>query len=107
MVNRMAGTDSVVAALRRQSGWCAGFGSLFTARLLTHLADAASQGAGVAPLLANWPGDPVADALALRLTGAMHALVLSGAAPDLAALYPPAPDTDRFRAVLDAAIDRH
>ena len=107
MVNCRADADQVVAALRQQGSWCARLGSPFTARVLTHLADAVVQGGGAASLLPGWPGDPVADALALRLAGALHALVLSGAAPDLAAQYPPNPDTDRFRAVLDAAIERH
>ena len=39
----------------------------------------------------GWPGDPGADALGLRFAGALHGLTLSGAAPELAAVYPPAP----------------
>jgi len=39
----------------------------------------------------DWPGEPSprGDSVALRLAGALHALVMSGRAPDLAALYPP------------------
>jgi hypothetical protein len=41
----------------------------------------------------DWPGqgDPFADALPLRLTGGLHALVRRGDAPGLAACYPPKP----------------
>jgi hypothetical protein len=42
----------------------------------------------------DWPTDPVKDALPLRLCGGLHALVRSGAAPALAALYPPHPMPD-------------
>jgi hypothetical protein len=44
----------------------------------------------------DWPEgkDPVADALPLRLCGGLHALVRSGAAPALAACYPPHPMPD-------------
>ncbi len=41
-------------------------------------------------LTANWPTNPRKDALGLRLTGALHHAVLSGAAPALAAIYPAA-----------------
>ena len=36
----------------------------------------------------NWPGQPRADALSLRLAGALHAAALSGRDPALAAEYP-------------------
>ena len=54
-----------------------------------------------------WPDDPSARgaAVPLRFAGALHALVLSGRAPELAAVYPPAaPDDDAalWRALLDA-----
>lgn len=44
----------------------------------------------------DWPGkaDSLTDALPLRLTGGLHALVRRGAAPRLAACYPPNPPPD-------------
>jgi len=83
---------SVPEAFRRQAGWCADLGSPFTARLLTLAAADLDGGGPLAALVGDWPGDPVADALALRVAGALHALVLSGKAPRLAACYPPAGD---------------
>jgi len=58
----------------------------------------------------DWPGNsaPFGDALALRLCGGLHFLVRSGAAPDLAALYPPAPLPDAealWRALLPVLDD--
>jgi hypothetical protein len=56
----------------------------------------------------DWPGEPgaFADALALRLCGGLHFLVRSGAAPGLAALYPPSPPpgADAFWAALEPVL---
>lgn len=51
-----------------------------------------------------WPGDPMRDALVLRLAGGLHALVRCGRAPGLAALYPPAalPDAETLGAAIAA-----
>ena len=38
-----------------------------------------------------WPGEAFADALMMRVTGGFNALVRAGRAPELAAVYPPAP----------------
>ncbi|MCQ4160783.1 DUF2332 family protein [Roseomonas sp. GC11] len=80
----------IVAAFRKQEEWCLRLGSPFTARLMAALAGDIVAGGPAAALVTPWPGDPLADALALRVAGGLHALVLSGAAPELAALYPPA-----------------
>ena len=63
--------------------------SPFTARLLTILRDDIAAGGASAELALGWPGDPVADALALRMAGALHALALTGSAPALVPCYPP------------------
>ncbi|MBK8439150.1 MAG: DUF2332 family protein [Rhodobacter sp.] len=77
---------SVRASFRDQAEHCAALGSELTARC------------GCWPMIrakarcrprSDWPGDPSprADALALRLAGGLHALVLSGDDPGLAAAY--------------------
>ena len=81
--------EKIIASFARQIGWCDSLGSPFTAGLLRLLAADLAAGGPTAALVDHWPGDPVADALPLRLAGALHALVLSGAAPELAATYPP------------------
>ena len=62
----------------------------------------------VAELLKDWQGNPILQGLAMRFLGAVHHLVLSGEAPDLARYYPSAggkpiyPDVgDVFIAILN------
>lgn len=107
-----SGRDSdkaVLAAFSKQIGWCNNLGAPFTARLLTLLAEDIAGGGPAAGMVAGWTGDPVADALPLRLAGAFHALVLTGAEPDLTACYPPGGDGDpgRLRSAVSAALAGH
>jgi hypothetical protein len=81
--------QAVLDAFAKQIGWCENLGSPFTARLLTILRDDIAAGGTSSELTRGWPGDPVADALALRMAAALHALALTESAPALAACYPP------------------
>ncbi len=63
-------------------------GSPFTARLCALIAHRTSDESPVGRALLAWPGNPLADALPMRLTGGLHFLVLSGRAPTLAEVYP-------------------
>jgi hypothetical protein len=89
----------VRASFAEQAHWCARLGSPFTARLCEAFETALDRTGAVGARALAWPGDPSpgADALALRLCGGLHALVRSGNAPELAALYPPAPLPDAQR----------
>lgn len=89
----MTGEASVRASFRTQARWCDRLGSPFTALLCEALAAALDRRTAVGMRVLDWPGDPSpgGDALALRLCGGLHALVRSGGAPGLAALYPPGP----------------
>lgn len=88
---------------RWQAGWCRALGSPFNALLCDLLAERLSADTPLGRRLDQWPGNAHDDALALRVTGALHARVRSGKAPALAALYPPAPlpDADALWAALD------
>ncbi|MBR3370223.1 MAG: DUF2332 family protein [Rhodobacteraceae bacterium] len=78
---------------RRQAAACAALGSPLTARVLGLVADRLTPGRAVADRVLNWPEHRLKpDAVALRLAGALHYLVLGGQAPILARLYT-APDT--------------
>jgi hypothetical protein len=77
----------------RQAGWCHKLGSPFTALLMEVLAARLDTTTEVGCRILTWTGDtgPAGDIVPLRLAGALHALVLRGASPALAALYPPHP----------------
>jgi hypothetical protein len=89
---------------------CKVLGSPFTARLCMIVAERLGADNTVGAAVLNWPGEPRGnkDALPLRLAGALHALVLSGAAARLKAVYPPAdvPD-DVLWAEIENAIKAH
>lgn len=96
------------ATFRRQAVSCRQLGSPFTASLLNLLADCLKDDTAVGGIILNWPGDPIADALALRTAGALHALVLTGQSIELLDVYPPnALDNDKLRLALEAALDTH
>ncbi len=78
----------VVEAFRLQAEFCATFGSPLYAQLLAHAAEDIERGGPVAQVVDDWTGNPFPDALALRLMGGVHRLVLDGAAPQLARFYP-------------------
>ncbi|MEA3043064.1 MAG: hypothetical protein QOH47_902 [Sphingomonadales bacterium] len=88
----MASEAAVRTSFEIQADWCARLGSPFTALLCTALAATLDRSGAVGARVLDWPGDPSpgGDALALRLCGGLHFLVRAGAAPALAALYPPA-----------------
>jgi hypothetical protein len=80
--------DGTVEAFRLQAHFSAEFGSPLYGELLRRCAEDIEQGGPLARLLDGWEGKPVPDALPMRLCGAVHRLVLDGAAPALAAHYP-------------------
>jgi hypothetical protein len=94
----------VRAAFARQAYWAEKLDSPFMVRLCTLLGERLDRDTEVGRRVLDWPGtaDSFADALPLRLTGGLHALVRRGDAPGLAACYPPnsLPDDDLFWAAL-------
>jgi len=84
-----AGLDQVVAAFDGQIAWCRQGGAPFTADILELCRDNIVGGGSLAPLVVPWHGNLKADALSLRVAGALHFLVRIGRAPKLAQYYPP------------------
>jgi hypothetical protein len=73
---------------RTQADACEALGSAYTARVLRLVADHLCPGHTVADRLLGWPGDRLdSDAVALRLAGALHYLVLTRQAAILARFY--------------------
>jgi hypothetical protein len=100
--------EQVRAAFRRQAVACRTLGSPFTALVCQLLAERLSQGSAFGGRILAWPGDPVADALALRAAGALHALARSGRDPALAWAYPPdAAPADALWECIRGAISAH
>jgi hypothetical protein len=77
----------------RRDGLCAQAAriAVLGSPFVSHLVEAAWRALDRAPALAlmldSWPGDFGADAVALRLASALHALALRGTPPRLAALF--------------------
>ncbi len=102
----------VRTSFRAQAVPCRELGSPFTARLCELLAERLAGDTVIGEAILNWPGDPSGsgDALALRLCGALHALVVGELSPELAAVYPPNHQNisdDELWLVLEAALEKH
>ncbi|MET0999064.1 MAG: DUF2332 domain-containing protein [Marmoricola sp.] len=99
-------------AFRRQARSCAELGSPMYAELLDHLAEDLEAGGPTAEVLEGHEDDPGRSALALRLLGSVHRLVLERRAGALAAYYPsvggtwePEGGVPAFLALLDSEPD--
>ncbi len=79
---------TVPEALRQQAIWCKAFDSRFTAELCDVMADDYEAGGIIADLTRGWITHPIQDALALRLAGALHAIVLTEPEGSLAQVWP-------------------
>lgn len=77
----------LVEHLRFQADACDALGSPLYANLLERASADVVVGGPVWAALRGYEGDPGSSALALRLMGAVHRLVLEGKAPELAARY--------------------
>lgn len=91
ILDRLFPGNRVRRAFRLQAEHCERMGSPFTALLCRLAAERLDSRTAVGAAVLGWPSHPGNDALALRLAGALHALVLGDKAPSLAALYPPYP----------------
>ncbi len=81
-------TETLAKRLRRQAAWCAELDSPLYASLLESAADDLELEGPVRAVLEGFQEEPGSAALALRLMGAVHRLVLDDTLPELAAHYP-------------------
>lgn len=92
------------AAFEIQAGYCDAMAAPVTARIARALGSGTTRASATGRRVLEWPGEPVADALVLRLIGGLHALHRAGPDPALSAMFaggavdPPA---------LDAVLVRH
>ncbi len=80
--------EVLAGRLRRQAGWCAELGSPFYASLLESAAADVDAGGATLEALTGFESEEGSAALALRLMGAVHRLVLEGRVPRLEPHYP-------------------
>jgi len=83
------GAGAVATAFANQVAYCRAGGAPVTARVVAAIAEVVLGGAPgeLARAIREWEGAPLADALPLRVAGGVHALYLSGSAPELAPIY--------------------
>ena len=77
----------VSAALDWHAGHCDRSDAPVTARVIRALKAVLAGPTQTGRTLREWPGQAMEDALALRIAGGLHYLHLTGAAPELAAVY--------------------
>jgi hypothetical protein len=99
----VASLDSLLAHFAEQALHCESYGSPFTGQLIEAMGRDLEAGGPVADLVADWPGSPRADAVAIRLAGSLHAAALSGRDAALTAAYPAARPDWSATAVWQAA----
>jgi hypothetical protein len=80
--------EVLAGRLRRQAGWCTEWGSPLYGSLLGVAAADLESGGPTWDLLQGFEVEPGSTVLALRLMGAVHRLVLTGALPELGRHYP-------------------
>ncbi len=100
-------SDHIAAHFEEQAGHCDKMGSPFTAALCRLIYPVLNRSTATGRTVLDWPGDPRADALALRLCGGLHALMLDGADDRLADCYPPNENIERLGQILTGVISRH
>lgn len=103
-------SQAVRDAFRQQAGVCRGLGSPFTARVCELIAERLDDQSEVGRQILDWPCDPRAnaDALPLRLCGALHALARGGVIAAITESWPPyeTPDDEALWRAIQAGLDQ-
>ncbi len=97
-------SESIRTAFRQQAAFCRASGSALTGAVLEALADTLDVSTRTGRRILEWPGDPMVDALKLRIAGGLNALARSGREPELTKLYDAR--TGEFHAVLKRVFEK-
>lgn len=89
-----------------QAKACNNMGSPFTGLLCQQLLNLLDEKTATGRRIINWPGDPAADALALRLCGGLHSIVISNPVDPLGKIYPDGKNP-QYEKILHTAIATH
>ena len=96
------------AAFQIQAGYCRAMHAPVTAAVSSALAGALDRGSETGRRVLDWSGEPVADALVLRLVGGLHALHRDAREPALDAVFAGrTTDPGEIEAVLREVVQRH
>jgi hypothetical protein len=79
--------EGIRAAFRTQAEFCHASKSPLTANICLALAETLNRTTRTGATILDWQGDPMADALMMRITGGLNALARSGDDAALSALY--------------------
>ena len=79
--------DRIRAAFRTQADFCLASRSPLTADVCLALSEILDRTTRTGTAILDWPGDPMADALMMRITGGLNALARSGDDETLSAIY--------------------
>lgn len=96
---------AILDSFALQASFCRATGSELTARVLDALRATLNRSTRTGARILDWPGDPMIDALKLRIAGGLNALARSGRDAPLAQLYR-LRDGD-FEAVLARVVHDH
>jgi hypothetical protein len=103
----MADVQTNRDSFRIQAGYCTAMAAPITARVATALGKHLTRDSATGSRVLDWPGEPVADALVLRLIGGLHALHRRGV-PELASVFTGAvTDEAEVGALLNAVFVAH
>lgn len=83
----MASEADNLKSFEVQAFYCRQMDAPVTARIVEGLPAALDRTTATGRAVLDWPGEPVADALVLRLTGGLHALHRAGGDPALSAVF--------------------
>ena len=104
----MAAEEENREAFRIQQGYCEAMNAPITARVCAVLAECLTRESSTGARALDWPGEPTADALPLRLVGGLHALVRAGNAPKLSQVFAGSiADQDEIANILAEALATH
>ncbi|MCG6857341.1 MAG: DUF2332 family protein [Salaquimonas sp.] len=104
--------EAIRSIFLRQTAACEKLGSPFTGRVCRLLAQRLDSASKIGAIVFGWQGNPDlgADSVPLRLCGALNNLVLIGADPGLAEVYPPKggdSDDEKLWREIARALDEH
>ena len=102
----MISNPKILKHFNFQADVCRNMGSDFTGKLCDHLPELLGQESSTGSAIEHWQGEPDADALALRLCGALQSIVIANPDDPLAAIYPHG-DHPNYNNLLKQALKSH